>query len=108
MVEVQAGEGFGMKKFRPVWEFDTPETFDSFARLGWELGRSTSAVAGPGGGRGDRGRVSVVPGVWLYHLTGDRRVLPVTKGTKYYRDDDLNGPSGRTGVNISREFEHEV
>jgi hypothetical protein len=35
--------------------------------------------------------MSVSPGVWLYQLTGDSLALELTaKGTKYYKDSDLN------------------
>jgi hypothetical protein len=36
--------------------------------------------------------VAVAPGVWLYQLTEKGAALELTvKGTKYYKDDDLNG-----------------
>jgi hypothetical protein len=35
--------------------------------------------------------VGVSPGVWLYQVSGDSRALELTaKGTKYYKDADLN------------------
>jgi hypothetical protein len=38
-----------------------------------------------------QGAVAVAPGVWLYQLTGDGLALELTaKGTKYYKDGDLN------------------
>ena len=37
------------------------------------------------------GAMSVSPGIWLYQLTDDGLALELTaKGTKYYKDDDLN------------------
>ncbi|NIR32396.1 MAG: hypothetical protein GWN84_24450 [Gammaproteobacteria bacterium] len=37
------------------------------------------------------GAVSVAPGVWVYQLTDDGLALELTaKGTKYYKDEDLN------------------
>ena len=37
------------------------------------------------------GAISVSPGIWLYQLTDDGLALELTgKGTKYYKDDDLN------------------
>ncbi len=37
------------------------------------------------------GAISVSPGVWLYQMTKDGLALELTvKGTKYYKDDDLN------------------
>jgi hypothetical protein len=42
-----------------------------------------------------QGAVSVSPGVWLYQLTDKGLALELTaKGTKYYKDGDLNW-SGR-------------
>ena len=38
-----------------------------------------------------QGAVAVAPGVWLYQLTGNGLALELTaKGTKYYKDGDLN------------------
>jgi hypothetical protein len=37
------------------------------------------------------GAVAISKGVWLYQLTDDGLALELTaKGTKYYRDADLN------------------
>ncbi|MCK7506099.1 MAG: hypothetical protein MZV70_19815 [Desulfobacterales bacterium] len=38
MVEVQAGLGMGIKKFRLVWVFENLKDLDSFINSGWELG----------------------------------------------------------------------
>lgn len=92
MVEVQAGLGFGIKKFHLVWVFETPQALDNFVNAGWELGAQTTAAAQLGGqGLGATGALSVSPGVWVYQLTDDGLALELTaKGTKYYRDDALN------------------
>ena len=38
-----------------------------------------------------QGAVSVSPGVWLYQVTGNSLAVELTaKGTKYYKDTDLN------------------
>src|SRR5262245_33464550 len=92
MVEIQAGLGFGVKKFSLVWVFDTKEAFDQFVNSGWELGGqgSMAAKAGEKGGA-MQGAMSVAPGVWLYQLTDTGLALELTaKGTKYYKDSDLN------------------
>jgi lipid-binding SYLF domain-containing protein len=93
MAEVQAGLGFGVKNFRLVWVFDKKADLDRFINSGWELGAQTTAsakVAGQGVSV-FAGAVSVMPGVWLYQLTDDGLALELTaKGTKYYRDDELN------------------
>jgi lipid-binding SYLF domain-containing protein len=92
MIEVQAGLGFGIKKFRLVWVFETPTAFDNFVNSGWELGAQTTAAAQLSGqGAWATGAMSISPGVWLYQLTDDGLALELTaKGTKYYKDDKLN------------------
>jgi lipid-binding SYLF domain-containing protein len=92
MFEIQAGLGFGVKKFSLVWVFETPETFQTFVNSGWELGGQTSVAAKAGDkGAALQGALSVSPGVWVYQLTESGLALELTaKGTKYYKDDDLN------------------
>ena len=92
MVEVQAGVGFGVKKFRLIWVFETESAFDSFVNKGWELGAQTTAAAQVGGqGAWAAGAIAVSPGIWLYQITDDGLALELTaKGTKYYKDDALN------------------
>jgi lipid-binding SYLF domain-containing protein len=92
MVEVQAGLGMGVKKFRLVWVFETAGAFDNFVNSGWELGAQTTAAAQlDGKGAWATGALSVSPGVWLYQLSDEGLALELTaKGTKYYRDGDLN------------------
>jgi lipid-binding SYLF domain-containing protein len=92
MVEVQAGLGIGVKKFSLVWVFQTREALSQFVDAGWELGAQTSAAATVNDQGGSlTGAMSPSPGVWLYQLVDDGLALELTaKGTKYYKDDDLN------------------
>jgi lipid-binding SYLF domain-containing protein len=92
MFELQAGLGFGAKKFSLVWVFETPQAFGTFVNSGWELGSQTSVAAKAGEkGAGIQGAMSVSPGVWLFQLTDSGLALELTaKGTKYSKDDDLN------------------
>jgi lipid-binding SYLF domain-containing protein len=92
MVEIQAGLGFGVKKFRLVWIFENQGNLDTFINSGWELGGQTTAAAQVSGqGAALAGAMSVSPGVWLYQLTDDGLALELTaKGTKYYKDANLN------------------
>ncbi|MEQ1800877.1 MAG: YSC84-related protein [Gammaproteobacteria bacterium] len=92
MVEVQAGLGIGIKKFRLVWVFQNKSDFDAFVSSGWELGAQAGATAKTGDkGGGLEGAVSIKPGVYLYQITDDGLAAELTaKGTKYYKDDDLN------------------
>ena len=92
MAELQAGLGFGVKKFQLLWVFETEQALNNFINAGWEIGAQATASAKAGDkGAGYQGAVSVSPGVWLYQVSGDSLALELTaKGTKYYKDGDLN------------------
>ena len=92
MIEVQAGFGMGIKKFRLIFVFENQVDLDRFINSGWELGGQATATAQAGGqGGGLAGAMSISPGVWLYQLTDDGLAVELTaKGTKYYKDDNLN------------------
>ena len=92
MVEVQAGLGFGAKKFRQVWVFETDAAFRHFVDTGFELGGQATLAAKPGGHGGEMaGAMSVSPGVWVYQMTSKGLAAELTvKGTRYYKDKDLN------------------
>ncbi len=92
MAEIQAGLGFGVKKFQLVWVFETDSAFNNFVNSGWEFGAQATAAAKAGDkGAAYQGAVAVAPGVWLFQLTEGGLALELTaKGTKYYKDNDLN------------------
>jgi lipid-binding SYLF domain-containing protein len=92
MIEVQAGLGIGVKKFRLVWVFEDQKNLSQFINSGWELGgQATAAAKLSDEGGAFAGAMSVSPGVWLYQLTDEGLALELTaKGTKYYKDKDLN------------------
>lgn len=92
MVEVQAGLGLGVKKFRLVFVFNNEKALNDFINSGWVAGAQATAAATTGDqGVAYQGAVSVSPGIWLYQLTDKGLAAEVTvKGTKYYKDDDLN------------------
>lgn len=92
MVEVQAGLGMGVKKFELVFVFETREALRKFIESGWEAGAQASLAATDGhSGIAYQGAIPVSPGIWLYQLTSKGLAAEITvKGTKYYRDDDLN------------------
>ena len=92
MAEVQAGLGFGAKKFRVIWVFDNDKALNDFINSGWEFGgQATAAAKAADKGSAYQGAMSVSPGVWLYQLTDKGLALELTaKGTKYYKDSDLN------------------
>ena len=92
MAEIQAGLGFGAKKFQVVWVFETDEALNNFINSGWEFGGQATAAAKAGDkGTAYQGAVAVSPGVWIYQVTDKGLALELTaKGTKYYKDSDLN------------------
>ena len=92
MVEVQAGLGFGVKKFSVIFVFDNDKALNSFINSGWEFGGQASAAAKTGDKGGSmEGAASVSDGVWMYQMTDKGLAVELTgKGTKYYKDDDLN------------------
>ena len=92
MLEVQAGLGMGVKKFSVIFVFDTQKALDGFINSGWDFGGQTTAAATTGNkGAAMAGAVSVADGVWMYQLTDKGIALEITaKGTKYYKDGDLN------------------
>ena len=92
MIELQAGLGFGVKKFRVIFVFDNEKALNSFVNSGWELGGQSTVAAKTGDkGVAMAGAVSVSDGVWMYQLTDKGVAVEITaKSTKYYKDDDLN------------------
>lgn len=92
MIEGQVGFGMGVKKFRQVWVFKSKKALNGFINSGWEFGGQGTAAAKSGSQGGDlAGAISVNVDILLYQLTGDGLALELTgKGTKYYKDDDLN------------------
>jgi lipid-binding SYLF domain-containing protein len=93
MAEVQAGLGMGIKKYQLVWVFENEGALNKFVSSGWTLGGQATAAAKAGSsGSAYQGAVAVGPGVWLYQITDKGLALELTaKGTKYYKDEDLNG-----------------
>ncbi|HEY6123629.1 MAG TPA: YSC84-related protein [Steroidobacteraceae bacterium] len=92
MAEIQAGLGFGVKKFKLIWVFATQAALDQFVNSGWELGAQATASAKSGDkGASYQGAVAISPDVYLYQLSGNSLAAELTaKGTKYYKDNDLN------------------
>ena len=92
MREIQAGLGFGVKKFSVIFVFENRKALADFVNGGWEFGgQSTAAAKSSDGGGSLQGAASVSPGVWMYQMTDKGLALELTgKGTKYFKDDDLN------------------
>lgn len=92
MIELQAGLGFGVSKFRNIFVFETVEAMNSFVNSGWQFGgqATAGAIAADKGGAMS-GAAAVDKGVWLYQLTEKGLNLSVTAtGAKYYKNNDLN------------------
>jgi lipid-binding SYLF domain-containing protein len=92
MLQIQAGLGMGVKKFRVVFVFDNEKALDSFINSGWQLGGQSTAAAKTGDEGGSMaGAASVSEGVWMYQLTDKGLAAEISAtGTKYYKDSDLN------------------
>jgi lipid-binding SYLF domain-containing protein len=91
-IELQAGLGFGVKKFRIIFVFDTESALNSFVTSGWEFGGQHTAAAKAGHKGGAMSGVAPVSdGIRMYQL--DRQGMAfeiVAKNIKDYKDDDLN------------------
>lgn len=48
MAEIQAGLGFGVKKFQLVWVFESEKALNAFVNSGWEFGAQATAAAKTG------------------------------------------------------------
>ncbi len=72
--------------------FETADKLDAFVNQGWEFGAQTTAAATTGEkGASLAGAMSVQPGVWMYQMTDKGLAVEATvKGTKYWKDEDLN------------------
>ena len=92
MIEVQAGLGMGVDKFRVFFVFDNEGAFNGVLNKGWEFGgQSTLAAKNGDEGGAMAGAVAVSDGVWMYQLTDKGLAVEISgTGTKYYKDDDLN------------------
>jgi lipid-binding SYLF domain-containing protein len=92
MVEAQVGLGFGVKEFSVIFVFETEEALNTFINQGWEFGgQATVAATDSVSGGSLAGAASVSPGVWMYQLTKKGLAVELTgKGTRYYKDGDLN------------------
>ena len=92
MLELQAGLGFGISKFRNVFVFGTKAAMDSFINSGWQFGgQATAGAKTADSGGAMQGAVSVDNDIWMYQLTEKGLNVSVTvTGAKYYKDDSLN------------------
>ncbi len=92
MAEVQAGIGLGIKSFQNIFVFQTQAALNDFVNSGWTFGGQTTVSAKyQNNGDAYQDAVTVSPGVLMYQLTDSGLAAEITgKGTKYYKDTDLN------------------
>ena len=92
MAEVQAGLGLGIKSFQNIFIFEIEAAMNDFINSGWTFGGQVTAAAKyekDGGAYQDA--TVVAPGVLMYQLTDSGLAAEITgKGTKYYKNTDLN------------------
>ena len=91
MAEAGVGLGAGMKDVRTIFVFHTKEAFEQFVNSGWEFGAHADAAAKAGDKGGAVGGEVAIGGMTIYQITEAGLALQATvKGTKFYKDDELN------------------
>ena len=92
MAEVQAGIGLGIKSFQNIFAFQTEAALNDFVNSGWTFGGQVTAAAKyEKNGDAYQDATVVAPGVLMYQLTDSGLAAEITgKGTKYYKNSDLN------------------
>ncbi|MBN8445554.1 MAG: hypothetical protein J0M22_08820 [Gammaproteobacteria bacterium] len=91
MGEVGLGLGFGAKDYRLVFVFHNAPALKRFVDDGWAFGGQLDAAA-KAQEKGDAiGGEITVDNITIYQLTESGLALQATiKGTKFWRDDELN------------------
>ncbi len=91
MGEAGIGLGLGVKDFRAVFIFNNRATMEKFINSGWEFGGHADAAAKAADKGGAVGGEALVDGITIYQITKSGLALQATvKGTKYWKDDELN------------------
>jgi lipid-binding SYLF domain-containing protein len=91
MGELGIGLGLGAKDFRGVFVFHSTETMNRFIEEGWAFGGQADAAAKASDKGGAVGGEITVDNITIYQLTESGLALQATiKGTKYWKDDELN------------------
>ena len=92
MISAGAGFGVGVKDYRVIFVFETPQALSQFLTSGWDAsGQADAAAKAKASGGAYSGAASVAPGVWVYQITKNGLALQLTlQGTKYSKDDGLN------------------
>lgn len=91
MGEAGLGLGLGAKDFRAVFIFKNKSTLDRFISSGWEFGAHADAAAKTTDKGTAVGADTIVDHIIIYQITKTGLVLQATvKGTKYWKDEELN------------------
>ncbi|MBU3725054.1 MAG: hypothetical protein FGM18_06015 [Burkholderiaceae bacterium] len=91
MGEVGLGLGMGIKDFRAVFVFHSPEVMRKFIESGWEFGGHADAAAKAGSAGAAVSGEILLDGITVYQITENGLALQATlKGTKYFKDSELN------------------
>lgn len=91
MGEAGIGLGLGVKDFRAVFVFDNAAVMNRFVESGWEFGAHADAAAKARDKGGSAGGEVLVDGITIYQMTESGLALQATvKGTKYWKDGELN------------------
>ncbi len=91
MGEIGLGFGLGVKDFRAVFIFHTKAAFDRFIEHGWSFGGHADAAAKVSDQGLATGAEAIIDDATVYQITESGLALQATlKGTKFWRDNDLN------------------
>lgn len=91
MGELGVGLGLGVKDFRALFLFDSPEVMQRFIDKGWSFGGQADAAAKAQDKGAAFGKEVVADGMRVYQLTESGIALQATlKGTKFWKDPELN------------------
>lgn len=92
MGEFGLGLGLGAKDFRAIFIFHDASTMNNFIESGWQFGGHADAAAIAGDkGVGAVGGEVVIDNITIYQITKTGLAIQATiKGTKYWKDDELN------------------
>lgn len=93
MKELSAGLGLGAKEYNLIFLLNTRDAWENFIVGKTRFGAAAEASADDGVHGGTiEGAEYVAPGVWVFQMTTKGLALEATlKGTKIYKDKNLNG-----------------
>ncbi len=95
MAAAGVGLGLGVKDFRAVFIFHTPEAYQAFIEKGWDFsGQADAAAKSTEKGNETSVAATAIPNVTTYQLTEAGLTLQATlQGTKYWTSSKLNSPN---------------